>query len=106
MWKSAKYERWFNEITGMRTILSRVGLVPASEIIGHRAPFLQTSGDVTFQVLKDTGFAYDSSMPTRAHMDPPLWPYTLDHGFRQDCQIQPCPTSTFPGKFFDTFLLW
>lgn len=98
MWKKAPIDRWQQEMDGMRTILSLYGLIPKSEIQGHRAPFLQTAGDDTFSMLKQGGFAYDSSMPTRAFMDPPLWPYTLDYGYRQDCQIEPCPKSRFPGK--------
>ena len=99
MWKYASVERWRDEMVGMRSILSKYGLIPSSEILGQRAPFLQTAGDATFRMLKDNGFVYDSSMPTRTHMNPPLWPYTLDYGYRQDCQIQPCPKSSFPGIF-------
>lgn len=106
MWKHATVDRWRNEMVGMRHILSKFGLIPNSEIRGHRAPFLQTAGDETFQMLKDSGFAFDSSMPTRTFMEPPLWPYTLDYGFRQDCQIQPCPKSKFPGLWVFPMVQW
>ncbi|KAF8786524.1 hypothetical protein HNY73_008224 [Argiope bruennichi] len=33
----------------------------------------------------------------RSYMDPPIWPYTLDHGYGQDCQIEPCPKGNFEG---------
>ncbi|KFM69489.1 hypothetical protein X975_13570, partial [Stegodyphus mimosarum] len=78
-------------------MLNTYGRIPQEEIMGHRAPFLQTAGNITFRVLKKEGFLYDSSMPTRNYMEPPVWPYTLDYGYLQDCQIQPCPTETFEG---------
>jgi len=31
-------------------------------------------------------------MPTQSNSKPwPIFPYTLDEGFRQDCVIAPCP---------------
>jgi hypothetical protein len=33
-------------------------------------------------------------MPTLSHSKPvPIFPYNLDDGYQQDCQIAPCPTS-------------
>ncbi|GIY22966.1 nodB homology domain-containing protein [Caerostris extrusa] len=106
MWKTASLNRWKDEMTGMRQILSKFGLIPSSEILGHRAPFLQSSGDSTFEMLKENQFVYDSSMPSRAFMDPPAWPYTLDHGFLQDCQIPPCPKSSYPGLWLFPMVQW
>lgn len=96
-WKTASKSRWEAEINGMKEFLETYALIPNSTITGQRAPFLQTAGDTTFEMLKEKGFLYDSSMPSRLHREPPLWPYTMDHGFPQDCQIQPCPTKSYPG---------
>ncbi|XP_035219903.1 chitin deacetylase 7-like [Stegodyphus dumicola] len=106
LWKTASLERWTDEMAGMRDILSRYALIPSTEIQGHRAPFLQTAGDVTFQMLQGNAFAYDSSMPTRVFMEPPTWPYTLDFGYPQDCQIQPCPKKAFPGLWVFPMVQW
>ncbi|GBL75529.1 hypothetical protein AVEN_154875-1 [Araneus ventricosus] len=106
MWKKASYDRWQADMIGMRQILSKFGLIPESEIQGHRAPFLQSAGDNTFAMLKENGFSYDSSMPSRAFMDPPLWPYTLDHGYLQDCQISPCPQSFYPSLWLFPMVQW
>ncbi|GFV42899.1 nodB homology domain-containing protein [Trichonephila clavipes] len=106
MWKKAPQVRWQAEMTGMRQILSKFGLIPLSEIQGQRVPFLQSAGDDTFAALKENGFTYDSSMPSRGFMDPPLWPYTLDYGYLQDCQIPPCPKSTYPGLWLFPMIQW
>lgn len=98
LWRRGTPAKWKAEMVGMRTIIGTFGLVPSKEIRGHRAPFLQTAGDTTFDMLSKEGFLYDSSMPTRSFMDPPVWPYTLDYGYSpQDCQIEPCPEKTYPG---------
>ncbi|GFT01743.1 nodB homology domain-containing protein [Trichonephila clavipes] len=97
LWRHGTPERWKRETVGMRTMLSTYAGIPKEELGGHRAPFLQTAGDVTFEVLKKEGFFYDSSMPSRNYMDLPIWPYTLDFGYAQDCQIEPCPNGRFEG---------
>ncbi|KAG8188553.1 hypothetical protein JTE90_007161 [Oedothorax gibbosus] len=97
LWRKATDDRWKKEMVGMRVMLDTFAGIPKKEVVGHRAPFLQTAGNTTFQVLQREGFLYDSSMPTRNNMDPPVWPYTLDHGYAQDCQIEPCPEGNFQG---------
>ncbi|XP_067122448.1 chitin deacetylase 7-like [Centruroides vittatus] len=110
MWKSANYNRWKKEMVGMRDILSKFALIDSSKIKGHRAPFLQTAGDVTFEMLNREGFDYDSTMPTLNYVgndeckgeegesEGPMWPYTLDYGYEdQDCQIEPCPEKKHEG---------
>ncbi len=43
--------------------------------------------------MKEEGYKYDSSMPTLSHSKPkPIFPYTLDNGYQQDCVIEPCPS--------------
>jgi len=87
---------WIDEAVGQRTILANLSDIPIAEIVGYRSPFLQTAGDPTFKVLKEKGFKYDCSMPTRTCSKPhPSYPYKLDKGFQQDCQVPPCPTGKY-----------
>lgn len=98
-WKNANQTIWEEELGGIRKIISKFANIPESDIVGVRAPFLQTAGDVTFGVMKSLDFHYDSSMPTRQKANPPLWPYTMDYGYQQDCQITPCPTKNYKSFF-------
>ena len=96
-WATATEEEWHNEIGGEKTILELFGNIPAADIRGFRAPYLQTGGDREFRVLKDLGFEYESSMPTCKFRDPPMFPYTLDYARTQECMIPPCPEDSYPG---------
>ena len=60
-------------------------------------PFLQMAGNNQYQMLKESGFIYDSSWTTQQYMVPGLWPYTTDYASIQDCLIGLCPTESFPG---------
>ena len=91
-WANATEEEMTEEIAGMREILRKWGNVKAEDVKGYRAPYIQVGGNTEFKVLKDSGFLYESSMPTRIIGDKPLWPYTLDYRSTQDCVIPPCPT--------------
>lgn len=103
-WKNADKKTLIDEISGMRQIVAKFADININDVKGYRAPFLQTTGNSTFQVLKDEGFKYDSSMPTLAHSKPiPIFPYTLDNGYQQDCPIAPCPTSD--GRWNDLFIV-
>ena len=99
-WKSANYSELTDEIAGQREILRKWGQVKAEDVVGFRAPFLQTAGNTMYQVLYDNKFLYDSSMPTHSFTKPPLWPYTLDYRSTQECVIPPCPTGECfpPGR--------
>ena len=90
--KSVNYSQLTDEIVGQREILRKWGQVKAEDVVGFRVPFLQIGGNTMYQVLYDNKFLYDSSMPTREFMDPPMWPYTLDYQSTQECVIPPCPT--------------
>ncbi|CAG2170232.1 unnamed protein product [Oppiella nova] len=98
-WKSLDLEGWREEFGGIKRILSKLADIPINEIVGSRAPDLQTAGNITFTALADEGFRYDSSQPSRKYTAKPLFPYTLDFGFKADCQIEPCMSSehTYPG---------
>lgn len=88
-------------MTGMRTIASQFGKVPEAAIQGMRSPDLQNGGDLQFGMVKEDGFLYDSTMPTKAYgfvnMDEGLWPYSLDYKSTEDCEIPPCVFSSWPG---------
>lgn len=66
-----------------------------------RAPFLQGGGNTQFEMMGNENFLYDSSMPSRVYgytnMENGWWPYSLDYYNNMDCQIEPCPTCSFPG---------
>lgn len=63
-------------------------------VVGFRHPFLLTSGDNLYAVLKDYGFLYDSSLAT--HFGQLWWPFTLDYSTEmKECQRDDaCPIST------------
>ena len=90
-------DEWIKEINGQREILNLYAGVAFDDIRGMRAPFLQTGGNNMFEMLYETNFTYDSSLPVQEN-SPPYWPYTLDYAISHSCNIPPCPTRSFPGK--------
>ncbi|XP_043272013.1 chitin deacetylase 8 [Venturia canescens] len=105
-WRDMNLTVFKKEFGDMRTMANNFGLIPMSEMRGVRIPFLQPSGDVSFQGLEELGLSYDSTLPTRAYVDPPMWPYTLEYATHQDCQIEPCPTASFPGVWEVPMVMW
>jgi hypothetical protein len=99
VWAAMNVDDNIDEMDGMNQILARYANIPYDSIKGWRAPFLQTSGDNMLEALTLLGMTYDNSFTTKSNIDPPIWPYTLDFGFKQDCQTTPCPNpnSKFPG---------
>ena len=111
----AKKPRLHFLFLGQREIMHLYGNVDWRDIKGMRAPFLQvrndfmslrqtnktlvfqTGGNTMFEMLKETNFSYDSSMPVY-DINPPFWPYTLDYALGHECMIEPCPTSSIPCK--------
>jgi len=96
-WQTASVEELIKEFDGERQIITKYGKVPNEDIYGLRVPFLQLSGNNSFEAIKDMGLEYDCSWPSRTFVDPGLWPYTLDYKSHQDCPIGPCPTASIPG---------
>ncbi|XP_026316098.1 uncharacterized protein LOC113227406 [Hyposmocoma kahamanoa] len=105
-WARASYEDIAKEIGEQKEQLSYFSNIPISEIKGVRAPFLQTSGNPFYQVIKDYDLLYDSSRPTVTYRNPGLWPYTLDYASTQDCPIGPCPTASIPGVWVTPLISW
>lgn len=105
-WRDASVQELADEFGGERTMMERFAKIPKGHVQGLRMPFLQMAGNNSFQMMKDSGFTYDCSMPTRAYVAPGLWPYTLDYESKQDCVIGPCPTASFPGVWVIPMITW
>lgn len=69
---------------GEANILHKYARIRMGEIRGVRVPFLRVGWNRQFLMMKEFGFVYDSSIvaPT---VDPPYWPYTLDHKLPHNC---------------------
>jgi len=92
-WKNISYTDLVKDVLSLKMKLIANGIRP---VLGYRAPFLQTAGDTTFQVLSENGFRYDSTLPMRKSAEQ-WWPYTLDYGVRAgDCLFPPCPKCKCP----------
>jgi len=95
-WKGMNVSGWDAEVLEQKKQIAHFAKIPEAQIVGFRAPFLQTGGNIMYESLSK-GLKYECSRPTLAYIDPGLWPYTNDYESIQDCQIQPCPTHAFPG---------
>ena len=86
---------------GVIEMLEKFALIPRSEIVGMRAPFLQGGGDEMFQFLQNKNMLYDCSAPSQLfgmqNLDFGRWPHSLDYYTDTDCQIEPCPNCAYPG---------
>jgi len=98
-WGNKNGSMWNAEIGGITRLFMDLSGIPQSAITGFKAPFYQTSADVTYTSMKAKGLQYDSSFPTVQRIDPPIWPYTMDFGVQHDCSVLPCPTQPHPGIF-------
>ena len=100
-WQNMNKTEWAMEYVGVRQMLSQFANIPESEIKGLRVPFLQGGGDDMFKMMEENDFLYDCSAPSRnfgyTNMANGRWPFTYDYKSGMDCQIQPCPTCSFPG---------
>lgn len=95
-WRAGSKALWKKEIAGERDMLSSYGKIDKKEIRGLRAPYLAINGDVTFAMMKEEGFMYDSSMPTAVN-EVTMWPYSMDFGTQHRCTVEPCPKQSYPG---------
>jgi len=107
-WKGMNVDSWTKEIEGMRQMITQFAAIPKEDIRGWRSPFLQMGADEMFTALSQNNFAYDCSWATRDYgylnMDSGLFPYTLDYASVQDCEIEPCPTCSYPGLWVQPML--
>ena len=109
--KGINQSEWEAEMGGIKSMIVNYAGIPADEIRGTRAPFLQGGGDVQMNMMEKLGFEYDCSMPTQEngylYLDYGRWPYTLDYKvveLAQACQVEPCPVCSHPGKWVQPML--
>ncbi|XP_072946466.1 chitin deacetylase 8-like [Epargyreus clarus] len=105
-WAGATYETMMREFGHQRWQMSYFANIPINTIRGMRIPYLQMSGNSSFQVMNTAGLTYDSSWPTSQFVNPGLWPYTLDYASTQDCMMPPCPTASIPGPWVLPMVTW
>ncbi|CAH2058121.1 unnamed protein product, partial [Iphiclides podalirius] len=105
-WAEATYDDMMKEFGDQKRQMSHFANIPEDAIQGIRIPFLQMTGNASFQVMAETGLKYDSSWPTTRFVSPGLWPYTLDYASTQDCVIPPCPTASIPGIWVLPMIAW
>jgi len=107
-WKGMNVDSWTKEIEGMRQMITQFAAIPKEDIKGWRSPFLQMGADEMFTALYQLNFTYDCSWASRDYgylnMDSGLFPYTLDYASVQDCEIEPCPTCSYPGLWVQPML--
>ncbi|XP_017078809.1 chitin deacetylase 8 [Drosophila eugracilis] len=105
-WRSADLATVEREFGDQLKMLETFAKVDPKKIQGMRLPFLQISGNTTFEAARRLGLTYDSSWPTQQFKDPAMWPYTLDYKSKQDCQIGPCPEASIPGFWVNPMVTW
>jgi peptidoglycan/xylan/chitin deacetylase (PgdA/CDA1 family) len=105
-WRDITIEQLNREFGDEKVIITTFANIPPESIQGMRIPYLQLSGDNTFQVGKDLNLTYDCSWPTQTFRKPGLWPYTLDYKSNQDCPIGPCPADSIPGMWVVPMIDW
>ncbi|XP_075986207.1 chitin deacetylase 8-like [Anticarsia gemmatalis] len=105
-WAEVTYEDMVLEFAHQRIQMAHFANIPFDTIKGIRLPFLQMSGNTSFEMMARHDFLYDCSWPTVAHTNPGLWPYTLDYRSTQDCIIPPCPTGSIPGPWVMPMVSW
>jgi len=105
-WRDMTVEGHMEEFADEEVIISNFAQIPIDELKGLRIPFLQLSGDNSFEMMQKAGLKYDCSWPTQAFIDYGFWPYTLDYQSVQDCHLPPCPMSSFPGKWVVPMVDW
>ncbi|KAF2900101.1 hypothetical protein ILUMI_06082 [Ignelater luminosus] len=101
-WKDLSVEGHMKEFIDQRDLMSNLAKIPKESMQGIRLPFLQLSGNNSFEMIKKAGLKYDSSWPTSKY----LWPYTLDYKTTQECPIGPCPTASLPGVWVVPMIYW
>lgn len=106
-WKNASVELLLKEFGGEIEMLNKFANVPKNALKGVRIPFLQLSGNNSFEMMKELGLEYDCSWPARLSSEQlGLWPYTLEYKSVQECPIGPCPTASFPNIWEVPMLDW
>jgi len=105
-WKNASLPLLLQEFADQRTMLSYFADIPEEDIKGIRMPFLQMAGNNQYNMLKQSGFLYDSSWTTQKYIQPGLWPYTAEFQSTQECDIGPCPDESYSDVWACPMIDW
>lgn len=105
-WKSATVATLTAEFGDEREMIAHFAKIPKEELRGIRLPFLQMSGEASFEMLQAEGLMYDYSWPTIHHRAPGMWPYSLEYRSKQDCVIGPCPKGSYPDVWVMPMISW
>lgn len=105
-WKGASVDELVQEFEGERLLVSKFANIPQEDIQGIRLPFLQMSGERSFQMMAKSGLVYDYSWPSIHYRVPGMWPYSLDYKSKQDCVIGPCPEDSYPNVWVMPMISW
>ena len=94
---NATIEDYFDEFVGQANIINKFANVRMEDLRGLRVPFLKVGWNRQFLMMKEFGFAYDSSI-VAPYKNVPLWPYTLDYKIPHKCiGDNHCPSRAYPG---------
>ncbi|WAR00417.1 CDA8-like protein [Mya arenaria] len=87
-----------NEINVQRNQIIQGSSLTAEEIKGWRSPSYKPAGDGQFEVLSRENM-YDSTLiaDRTASSKSKLWPFTLDFGWTERCEIETCPDAPHAG---------
>lgn len=105
-WAEANFNQMMKEFGDQRTQISHFANIPIEDVKGMRIPFLQMTGNSSFQMMAEAGLLYDSTWGTINEIDPGLWPYSLEFASTQECMIPPCPTASIPKVWEVPMLSW
>ncbi|XP_075525277.1 chitin deacetylase 8-like isoform X2 [Dermacentor variabilis] len=98
-WNTINSTQWEREMLDQKIMMETFANVPASDVTGVRGPFLYTGGDQLFR-MQAQHFRYDCTLVhqrVRRGPENPVYPYTMDFGFRRSCMVYPCPEHPYPG---------
>ncbi|KAL1433770.1 hypothetical protein MTO96_012302 [Rhipicephalus appendiculatus] len=96
-WQTINTTQWEREVAAQKEMMEILANVPASNVTGFRGPFLYNGGDAAFRMLQKH-FRYDCTLVhQRERRHDPVYPYTMDYGFRRSCMVWPCPKDTYAG---------
>lgn len=103
--------QWRDEIRQLEEFLALQAGIPAGDVVGFRAPYLETNEDL-WRALGELNLLYDSSVseqPTTPPivslgLDQLVWPHTMDAGLALSCFASRCPQEAVPGLW--TIPMW
>ncbi|XP_037528994.1 chitin deacetylase 8 [Rhipicephalus sanguineus] len=97
-WQTINSTQWELEVAAQKEMMETFAGVPASHVTGVRGPFLYNGGDEGFRMLHQH-FRYDCTLVHQRvrGSEEPVYPYTMDYGFRHSCMVWPCPEKTYAG---------